>query len=297
MADELKLSLVENAEDFLSEAVKSAKAASPRDWKYATLHLWTALELLLKALLEDEHWSLLFEDVNKASRKRLAEGDFQTVRFDTALERIRGIVGITLGEKDLQYLRRLRDLRNRMTHSTVQLNVEQAKSVVARGISVFLTLEQKHLQEEADKAFEYEINQALQDFQKYVDPRLRDLKATLEGSERPYRRFRTCSTCGQETLVCGDESAACLFCGEEISFEDLAHYNSEGPVGPCPDCDDGVLALVVLNNDEAQLVCVRCGFEPDENLNTDCSRCGETYWNENGSPMCDDCWSALMEKD
>ena len=67
MADELKLSLVENAEDFLSEAVKYAKAASPRDWKYATLHLWTALELLLKALLENEHWSLLFEDINKAS--------------------------------------------------------------------------------------------------------------------------------------------------------------------------------------------------------------------------------------
>src|SRR6266700_2825820 len=99
MADELKLSLVENAEDFLSEAVKYAKAASARDWKYATLHLWTALELLLKAVLENEHWSLLFEDVNKASRKTLAEGDFQTVRFDTALERIRGIVGITVSQR------------------------------------------------------------------------------------------------------------------------------------------------------------------------------------------------------
>ena len=35
MADQLKLSLVENAGDFLREAVKYAQAASPRDWKYA----------------------------------------------------------------------------------------------------------------------------------------------------------------------------------------------------------------------------------------------------------------------
>lgn len=139
MADELRLSLLENAEDFLREAVKYAKASSPRDWKYAALHLWSALELVLKTLLETEHWSLLFEDVNKASRKKLREGDFQTVRFDTALERINGIVGVSIGERDLRYLRQLRDLRNRMTHSAVKLNIEQAKSVVARGISVFLT--------------------------------------------------------------------------------------------------------------------------------------------------------------
>jgi hypothetical protein len=200
MADELKLSRVENAEDFLTEAVKYAKAASPRDWKYASLHLWTALELLLKALLENEHWSLLFEDVNKASRKKLAEGDFQTVRFDTALDRIRGIVGISLNEKDLQYLRRLRDLRNRVTHSTVELNIEQAKFVVARGISVFLTLEQKFLHEEPDKAFEYEINQALQDFQKYVDARLRELKSDLKAADRPHRRFRSAGHAGRRRL-------------------------------------------------------------------------------------------------
>ena len=297
MADELKLSLLQNAEDFLREAVKYAKASSPRDWKYATLHLWSALELLLKALLEGEHWSLLFEDINKASRKKLSEGDFQTVRFDTALERIHGIVGISIGERDLRYLRQLRDLRNRMTHSVVKLNVEQAKSVVARGISVFLTLEQQHLHEEPDRALEYEVNQALQDFQKYVDARLRDLKAELERSDRPHRWFRTCSSCTQETLVSRDETAACLFCGEEVAFEDLAHYHSEGPAGPCPECEEGILAFVLLNNDEGRFVCPKCGFETEENRNTSCGRCGKEYWNEDGSPMCDDCWSEIMNKD
>ena len=107
---ELKLSLVGNAEDFLRKAVAHAKASSPRDWKYAALHLWSALELILKALLEKEHWSLLFEDINQASRKRLREGDFLTVRYDTAKARITGIVGIEIGKKDSKYLDTLRDL-------------------------------------------------------------------------------------------------------------------------------------------------------------------------------------------
>ena len=72
--------------------------------------------------------------------------------------------------------------------------------------------------------------------------------------------------------------------------------NSDGVTGPCPNCDHGVLAIIVLNNDEALLVCVRCGFEPDENLNRECSRCGNIYWNEDGSPMCDECWTSVMEQ-
>ncbi len=77
MGNKLTLTLVENAEDFLLEAVRYAKASTARDWKYAILHLWSAMELLLKVLLEKEHWTLLFEDVNKASRVKLQAGDFQ----------------------------------------------------------------------------------------------------------------------------------------------------------------------------------------------------------------------------
>jgi hypothetical protein len=188
MVNALKLTLIENAEDFLREAVKHAKVSSPRDWKYATLHLWSALELLLKGLLESEHWSLLFEDINRASKKKLREGDFQTVRFETALERIRGIVGISIGDKDLRYLRQLRDLRNRMTHYAVALNVEQAKSVVARGISVFLTLEQRYLHEQPDKALEYEIPVAPR---KPSSPEKGARPASSAGRNRRSRTLRT----------------------------------------------------------------------------------------------------------
>lgn len=297
MANKLTLTLIENAEDFLLEAVRHCKASTARDWKYAILHLWSALELLLKALLEKEHWTLLFENVDDASREKLQAGDFQSVRSDTALKRLHSIVGITIVSKDFKYLKKLRDLRNRSTHFATSFNVEQAKSLVARGISIFLNLQQQYLHETPDKTLEYEINQALQEFQRYVNERLRNLQPELNTSERPHKWFMTCPSCAQETLVSRDEEAVCLFCGVGCSFEDLATQHSEGPGGPCPECEEGMLAFVLLNNDEGRFVCVRCGFETEQDLNSSCPSCGEYFWNDGGYPMCDNCRSHLMEKD
>lgn len=297
MAKELKLTLIQNAEDFLLEAVEHAKASSARDWKYAILHLSSALELLLKALLHKEHWSLLFENVKEASTKKLQAGDFQSTSFDTALERIESIVGITIEPKDRKYLKGLRHLRNRSTHFAVTFNLEQAKSLVARGISIFLNLQQNHLHETPDRSLEYEINQALHEFQKYVDERLHSLRQELKDSARPHRWFRTCPRCEQETLVSKDNMALCLFCGEECSFYNLAIEHSEGPGGPCPECEEGTLAFVLLNNEEGRFACARCGFETEHNLNVSCTSCGKEFWSTDGSPMCHDCWSHLMEND
>jgi hypothetical protein len=297
MANELHLTLVENAEDFLLEAVRHCKASTSRDWKYATLHLWSALELLLKAILEKEHWTFLFEEVDEASREKLQAGNFQSVRPDTALKRLQSIVDVEIEPKDFKYLTKLRDLRNRLMHFSVRLNVEQAKSLVARGINTFLSLQQQYLHDTPDRTLEYEVNLALQEFQKYVDARLRSLQQELRTSERPHDWFTACPICAQETLVAEDEKAVCLFCGEECLFEDLAAERSETPSGLCPECEGRTLALLLLNNDEGRLVCVRCGFEAERDRNTTCSGCGSEFWSEDGSSMCDNCWSFVLDKD
>ena len=178
---ELRLTLVENAEDFLREAVRHAAASTPRDWKYAILHLSSALELLLKAILQKNFlddrlvWAanLLFDDIDAASQERLQRGDFESVRFTAGVKRLREIAGVTLEPRTLKYLKRLRHLRNRTTHFSLSFNVEQAKSLVARGVSAFLTLQQEHLHSLPEKALEYEINETLRSFEKYVSERLR----------------------------------------------------------------------------------------------------------------------------
>jgi HEPN domain-containing protein len=54
---QVRMNLLENAYDFLNEALRSAERAGqdPQAWKFAVLHVVQAIELLLKARLQAEH--------------------------------------------------------------------------------------------------------------------------------------------------------------------------------------------------------------------------------------------------
>lgn len=295
MTDELEFSLVENAEDFLEASVDHVRTPEPRDWKYAILHLASALELLFKAILEREHWSLLFEDVNKASIASLTSGKLHSVRFDTAIERARKIVGVELKTRDLDYLGRIHALRNGLQHFTVRINIEQAKSIVARGISLFLDLQHRYVDVSANREFEQRINQALLEFEEYVDVRVRALQPELNAACRPAEGFRACTGCLQGTLVTEGYEAKCLYCGASMSFAALAEA-TDGPGGPCPQCEIGVLGFVLSTNEDGRFVCVSCGFAAEESLNIRCNRCGVEFWCDGQPPYCSTCWSEIVEK-
>jgi len=92
--DKVVYFLLENALDFILYAAEHVKQDSPRSWKYALLHLISGIELLLKSRLELEHWSLLFQEVDKANESSFDSGDFRSVDFDSLIQRLSGISGI-----------------------------------------------------------------------------------------------------------------------------------------------------------------------------------------------------------
>lgn len=59
----MELSILENAFDYLFDAVKQlqAKRPSKRRIKYGIVHLSSGIELLIKKRLMDEHWSLILK--------------------------------------------------------------------------------------------------------------------------------------------------------------------------------------------------------------------------------------------
>ena len=66
------LNLLENGLDYIYEAVEPifvAHKLSQHSWKYSVLHLYSGIELLLKERLRQEHWSLIFENVEKCKIK------------------------------------------------------------------------------------------------------------------------------------------------------------------------------------------------------------------------------------
>jgi len=140
MNDKLSLSLIDNSFDYLESAIKYANGTENRDWKYALLNLASAIELMMKAVLEQEHWSLLFETIDNASKEALTQGDFKSVNFVKAVERIKCIVGVNFSPTENKYLEKIRTKRNKITHFSAELHIEEVKSIVAKGIGLFIKL-------------------------------------------------------------------------------------------------------------------------------------------------------------
>src|SRR4051794_21616080 len=69
---QLDFPLVRNGLDYLTSVVEhldeNESTVTPRDVKYAVLHLQAAVEVLLKARLMAEHWSLVFSKPEDATR-------------------------------------------------------------------------------------------------------------------------------------------------------------------------------------------------------------------------------------
>lgn len=295
MSSKLELSLVENSMDFIESSIKYAKDAEPKAWKHSLLNIAASLELLMKAILEEEHWSLLFENVDSASKHKLKVGDFKSANFETSIKRIKEIVGIKLSPRDEKYLLKLRKFRNRATHFSIKINLDELKSIVARGLTIYISLakELKDFAEDYDEFVHY-VNSELAEFDKYLKLRLSSLRKELNSCERPASELSACPDCLQDTLVYQSNQIHCLFCGSEMSFKELADY-SEGQGGPCPECSEGELALILYNNEDGEFICTKCGFKTGYSYNRDCSICENVFWDEAGSDMCEACWDSIYK--
>jgi predicted RNA-binding Zn-ribbon protein involved in translation (DUF1610 family) len=296
--DKLTLSLIDNSFDYLENSIKHSKDKENSAWKYALLNLASAIELMMKAVLEQEHWSLLFEDIKKANRETLAQGDIKSVSFETAIERIESIVGIIFSPTDEKYIEKIRQKRNRITHFSVELHIEEVKSIVAQGIDIFIKLyKQIDTAENVEDKLHY-INTELLGFQEYVKMRLAEIEKEISGMERP-DVFLTCPSCLQETIVIDKkcDELLCKFCGAGFSYKDMASFASDGYFGPCPKCSNGALAYLSNVSKLGEYICTKCGFTSENNYNVVCSSCGNTFWDENGDVnyLCEACHGSIYK--
>ena len=188
-------------------------------------------------------------------------------------------------------------MRNTIIHYSVEINIEKLKSVIARGLNIFIKLYQVTISTEDSEEFVFFLNDRLKEYKKYVKLHIAQIKEKLDNSERPDPNFSICSHCFQATLVIDDvHEVYCLFCGQETSFDDLAD-RSEGPGGLCPQCEVGYLGLILYNNEEGEFICVKCGFKCESSYNVECGRCGEVYWDEDGEGiMCENCWDITVNQ-
>src|SRR6266852_5701606 len=86
--------LVRNALDFLQRSAEELESAP----NHSAIDFCTAIELLFKARLLSEHWTLVYDDLkkaintNKASLAKFSRGDFVSVGMKDAIARLRELL-------------------------------------------------------------------------------------------------------------------------------------------------------------------------------------------------------------
>ncbi|MGV9567103.1 hypothetical protein [Streptomyces sp. NPDC003480] len=99
---------VRNGLDYLVSVVEHLEAGtervSARDLKHAVLHLAAGAEVLLKARLQLEHWSLVFSDPAKARRSELEDGSLTSCGPDETVQGLQNLAGVTITGNDRKAL-------------------------------------------------------------------------------------------------------------------------------------------------------------------------------------------------
>ncbi len=131
------------------------------DFRTVIINLATAFELLVKFRLEDEHWSLMFSDINKAEKSKLENGNFISVDIETGVLRLKRICGLDYNFKNL---RKICNYRNCLVHYTLKsANIIEIIDTISKGIleikKFFENDIYKLLPEEAKKDFKGVLRQ------------------------------------------------------------------------------------------------------------------------------------------
>jgi hypothetical protein len=312
-----KITLFENALDYVLDAVErlNVDELGVIDLKYSIVHLWSGIELLLKKRLMDEHWSLIFRDINKAQKKSLESGDFTSVYYDDAIKRLKDICDIDLS-KYQPILKKIREDRNRLEHFQINLSKAAAISNLTGAWSFILDFITQNLSfDDEDVAKEHfeDVKKIMVSHAAFVEKRLKEIEPILEANEKEDYPFTVidCPECMQDTLfLLGDESN-CYFCNSHFSWEEAKEKWLEAHEGyryfdpkemladplifECPEC--GMEGLYRFEDGsmyppDPGWICFACGGKWAWNDITKCVRCEKPIivLNAIDSSFCGECF-------
>lgn len=306
MQPPIQCTLAENALDYLLLAGEQVQAGNARLLKHALATLADGIELLLKARLETHDWCLLFKDVDKAERAKFESGDFQSVTVEQAIVRLKNICGVSFGHSAFPVLITLRQLRNRIRHFAIEVELAQAQSVLAKAYSFAIDFIAEEITPKSADDLEGEVaelRKLLGRFSEFVTQRKMDIQAKIDSQE--YSVHVQCPACLQETLYPEGDVVVCAFCNFQTSGESAAQKWAdenlpqsmkddliEPVVRCCPECGaDACIPNGRISESPYSHVCLSCA-EPGDYQ--DCSRCGELCPIDNVGEMCDGCRESII---
>ncbi|QTI87214.1 hypothetical protein [Streptomyces sp. AgN23] len=299
---------VHNGIDYLTSVVEhlSHTRPDPRDLKYAVLHLHAATEVLLKARLQIEHWSLVFLEPLTATREKLGSGAFTSCGVEETIDRLERFASIRIEHKHHQAIKALTLDRNKLQHYGLTHNayaVEARAAVVLHFLMDFIHLQLlwRLDQEQRDHA-ERELGPIRSDLpliERFVDARMNNIKDVLASC--PEYTLQ-CADCGKwAALVMDVGGVRCLFCNTErdhpleAAIWYLAQAGNQFITGSstvptaCPTCGEETFRGDVLfadAPDRPRYFCFCCHFTTETAL---CTRCARPFPADGNRSECGTC--------
>ena len=135
LLDKMFKNLVESALDFLRRALREIE----KEPKYSIIHFYAAIELILKARLMDEHWTLIVANREKLDWNKFTSGDFRSVSLYEADDRLRRVVRSGLSRPEFAVFKSVSKHRNRIVHF---LNNADYDDVVKEVLNAWYYLDQ-----------------------------------------------------------------------------------------------------------------------------------------------------------
>lgn len=329
VASEISWAVVENGLDFLERAVEEM-AAIPANHKYAAIHLFGAVEVLIKARLIREHWTLACLRADGATLAGFKNGDLPTVDGMQGLKRLESSAGLSITKQQTANVDAVRRLRNRVAHfAVVGIDPKAIRVELARGLDFLVWFLEKHIlpgapDDEADliNGALKEISVVLGQIKAFVAERLATLKSEIDAADM----LLQCPQCAQATLMLTDEYPKCLFCwwcpdDHEAAADEyvngslgLSSYSaikdgSDWPIWNCPECEMSTMVEGIdvlkdggINTSDPHdtyvspdFLCFNCGFHCSYHDLEKCVYCGT--WTMSFDGPCSDCFESMIPPD
>lgn len=203
---QLSLSLVENSESFLREALQKAVRAEriKSEWKFALFNLVQAIELALKEQLRREHPLLVFSDVDNPKL---------SVSIERALSRLSRVSSKHLSLDDIKNIQLAASIRNSITHHEVDVSVEQVKVIFASLLGFYADFCRRHLQVEISSSVPKVLWTKAISISAYANELYKRAEKRLKDENIDSQYLITCIKCWHDTFVDKRDICSCYLCG------------------------------------------------------------------------------------
>lgn len=310
--------LAQSAFDFLERAVGELE----KHPKYSVIHFATAVELIFKARLTNEHWSLVVEKSSDADLARFLDGNCRTVSPKEAVRRLKKICGQSISIEAEAQFSKLAAHRNRMVHFFHEAAAAQASS----GTIQEVVLEQCRcwyhlrtlLRQWSDQFEDYEnvilrVDWQMQRNRNFLQVKFDQIQPKIKSDIEKGAVFSNCSGCGFESAELLEQSevlwdVTCRVCSLNHGYleipcpakcGEIIHIDADhGSHRTCATCEHEVTSKelsetleteFVRHEDYRQMSCALCMSMGSVVQHGDWFICVECLEHEEGISECEWC--------